>query len=82
MTPIDKQSFGMAGCVVVIDGDSSPVGAYCAFQVIDLGTFTVVSASMSGINALDLPVGFVVYGLFTELTVGDGGKAIAYKASA
>ena len=81
ITPIDKQSFGEAGAVIVANA-AVPTGEFCAMQcVTDVTVTTAFNAPLlTGTQTITYPAGFV---LFTIITGGTGaitGTAIFYKA--
>ena len=81
MSPTDKQSFGLAGCVAIDGGSAS--GVFCAIQFVTEGTISsITSSSLTGsLTAFTFPAGFILYLPFTAVTVGAGVEAIVYRAS-
>lgn len=81
-SPIEKQSFGVNGSVVVGASSSLTEGAYCAIQFVTSGSLSsLTSSSITGATSVTFPEGFVLYGPFTALTTATGTTVVAYKSS-
>jgi len=81
-SPIEKQSFGVNGSVVVGPESSLPAGAYCAIQFVTSGVLTsLTSNSITGAVGVAFTGGFVLYGPFTALTTGVTTTVVAYRSS-
>lgn len=82
MSPTDKQSFGLGGCVV-IGSSGSASGVFCAIQfVTEGGVSAITSSSVTGnLVGVTFPAGFILYLPFTAVTTTSGTTAIAYRAS-
>jgi hypothetical protein len=72
MSPAEKQSFGMSGCLILEGTASAPTGSYCAVQFITAGTIDSLTATEEiGYEGITFPAGFVLYVGFTDITVVD-----------
>jgi len=82
MSPTDKQSFGLGGCVVV-PALGSATGVFCAIQFItEGGVSAITSSSVTGdLVGITFPAGFTLYLPFTAVTTTAGTEVIAYRAS-
>jgi hypothetical protein len=80
MTPIDKQSFGEGGCVV-LTATTITAGQYCAVQCLTDVVLTVTAAQAplaTGLSGVTLPAGTILY---TPLLGGSlTGTAVFYVA--
>jgi hypothetical protein len=85
MSPVEKQSFGTNGCEIIIGGEVSSVGAFCALQFVTEGSLaSIASRSLETIGVIvpdiTFPAGFVLYVPFTYVEVFSG-TVVAYKSS-
>ena len=78
---IYQTEMGMFGPPTVISGTSPITGTFSSFQVWDSSTkiasITINGTAITSFSALALPVGFVVYGVITSITLS-AGSGLAY----
>lgn len=85
MSPVEKQSFGTNGCVILIqDGVAS--GTFCAIQFITEGRIASITTSSLSLPASVIadfvfPAGFVLYVPCTEVQAGEGTNIVLYRSS-
>jgi len=85
MSPVEKQSFGTNGCVI-LSSDGTASGTFCAIQFITEGRIASITSSSLTLPASEIadylfPAGFVLYVPFTQVAVGEATEVVLYRSS-
>lgn len=86
MSPVEKQSFGMNGCVLLTPDEIASNGTFCAIQFITEGRIASITTSSLSLQASEIadfvfPAGFVLYVPFTGVAAGEGTHIVLYRSS-
>ena len=82
--PIQKQSFGQAGAVLIDAASGNVTGQFCAFTVLSTAQLTSIKwgeldeTRGVALSSVALPAGIVIYGQIKEINIASG-TIIAYK---
>lgn len=79
-----QTEMGMSGPPTVVSGTNAVTGNFAAFQVWEADT-TIASITINGTtltfaSALPLPIGFIVLGVITSITLS-AGTGLAYQGT-
>ena len=83
--PIQKQSFGQSGAVIIDSTAGNVEGKTCAFTVLEKAQLTSIKWSELdethvALTSVEIPAGITIYGQISALEVASG-TIIAYKQS-